>query len=292
MYRQVFRRKVSSIFCGVLAAVVVTGCGGGSDNGATSDDLAGGAGGMPSGDSSGAIEPSSGTGGGTQQPVGDSSGAIEPVSGTGGGAQPPVGGEGGTPSAGEGGSGGGAVAGSGGAAGGDSGSGGGGATGGDGGTEGGGDVQSCLELVASQGWNDGCSQCVCSQCADAMLDCQDADCLAVVQCGRENSCVSYGCYCGASDLMTCTLGDNPQGACKDLLDEKSGLVSAGVCTSGNCLIEINDMPNTDPEHPVARATLLNVCASGQPAVPAFPGLFSGQEEVIGKCEAECGSARQ
>jgi len=83
-----------------------------------------------------------------------------------------------------------------------------------------------------------CKQCRCSQCTDAVLHCSgigsgsDANCEALVACGRANACTGESCSCGTSPQCA-----SPNGPCASELTDAAtaaGLTPAECNTEPTC----------------------------------------------------------
>jgi hypothetical protein len=97
----------------------------------------------------------------------------------------------------------------------------------------------CLALVAA---GDACAECACLSCTSLSMACfggsdatRNAQCEAVVECARDNSCKGNDCYCG-TNLATCATA--PEGPCASEITTAAGgmaMVSAQACAMGNAL---------------------------------------------------------
>lgn len=118
------------------------------------------------------------------------------------------------------------------------------------------DQQMCLALLPD---NNACGQCSCLDCRTETVACYgssdtrgNAECAAMVACGRANGCSGTECYCGTAGLFTCLFG-GANGPCRSQ-------VEAAARSADPLDIQAR---STDANYPLGRANALATCALAQ-----------------------------
>ena len=116
-------------------------------------------------------------------------------------------------------------------------------------------ISRCLSLL--DGRRPECAACNCEKCQGEVLACYDAasgpeteQCTAVVRCGLDQGCSSTSCYCGATELAACILG-NANGPCKAEIEAAAGSTMPGTVVTRS----------SEPSYPLGRANLLANCSN-------------------------------
>jgi hypothetical protein len=153
------------------------------------------------------------------------------------------------------------------------------------------DTASCIAEAAADGRTGACPECGCMKCLAEIMNCQDEGCQSVVACGQAAGCSGSDCYCGidADPVICAILG--AEGPCMNEIAVASGLVADGTCTANNlCASPLSMLGMNDPDNAVQRARALSICTQGQEASPGSPPTVPASPEIMGMCEAECGTA--
>jgi hypothetical protein len=155
------------------------------------------------------------------------------------------------------------------------------------------DSASCIAAAAADGRTGACPECGCMKCLAEIMNCQDEGCQAVVACGQASGCSGSACYCGAGvDAIACAfypVTAGPSGPCINEIESASGLVAAGTCNPKECASPLSMLATSDPDNAVQRARALSICTQGQPFAAATAATPEAPE-IMGMCEAECGTA--